>query len=164
MEATPISTGAGREDDIAASGTSHDDAPLVAFIDSILQEAIQHGASDIHFEPYAEHLRIRLRIDGMLHDVAHPPVSMRSRIAARLKVMAHLDISERRLPQDGAIKWRHLGGPGIDFRVSTLPRCMAKKSCYACSIPPRHTGISTSSASPRCKGGSTNPPCPRHRA
>ncbi|SHK61282.1 type IV-A pilus assembly ATPase PilB [Halomonas caseinilytica] len=127
MEATPISTGAGREDDIAASGTSHDDAPLIAFIDSILQEAIQHGASDIHFEPYAEHLRIRLRIDGMLHDVAHPPVSMRSRIAARLKVMAHLDISERRLPQDGAIKWRHLGGPGIDFRVSTLPTVHGEK-------------------------------------
>ncbi|WP_275288348.1 type IV-A pilus assembly ATPase PilB [Halomonas elongata] len=127
MESSPGALGAGHENDVAASDTTHDDAPLVAFIDSILHDAIQHSASDIHFEPYAAHFRIRLRIDGMLHDVAHPPVTMRSRIAARLKVMAHLDISERRLPQDGAIKWRHPGGPGVDFRINTLPTVHGEK-------------------------------------
>ncbi|WBF16598.1 type IV-A pilus assembly ATPase PilB [Halomonas elongata] len=127
MESISGAPGTSHEEEIPTSSATHDDAPLVAFIDGVLQDAIRHGASDIHFEPYAAHFRIRQRIDGILHDVAHPPFAMRSRIAARLKVMARLDISERRLPQDGAIKWRHLGGPGVDFRVNTMPTVHGEK-------------------------------------
>src|SRR5699024_6964932 len=127
MESIPGIPGTSHEEEIPTSSAAHDDAPLVAFIDGVLQDAIRHGASDIHFEPYAAHFRIRLRIDGILHDVAHPPFAMRSRIAARLKVMARLDISERRLPQDGAIKWRHFEGPGVDFRVNTMPTVHGEK-------------------------------------
>ncbi|MDN3523870.1 type IV-A pilus assembly ATPase PilB [Halomonas sabkhae] len=115
------------EDASDAADATETDGPLVAFVDSILQDAIKQGASDIHFEPYADQLRIRLRIDGRLHDQAHPPCALRARLAARLKVMARLDISERRLPQDGAIKWRPRHGDAVDFRVNTLPTVHGEK-------------------------------------
>lgn len=104
-----------------------DDAPIVKFINKILLDAIRQGASDIHFEPYETTSRVRFRVDGILHDVAQPPFSMRLRIAARLKVMSHLDISERRLPQDGAIKLRVSKTRSIDFRVNSLPTVFGEK-------------------------------------
>lgn len=111
--------------DSAAAGS--DDAPIVRFINKILLDAIRQGASDIHFEPYETTYRIRFRVDGMLHDVAHPPFSMRTRMAARLKVMSRLDISERRLPQDGAIKLKISQTRSIDFRVNSLPTAFGEK-------------------------------------
>ena len=104
-----------------------DDAPIVKFVNKILLDAIRRGASDIHFEPYETSYRVRFRIDGILHDAAHPPFAMRNRIAARLKVMARLDISERRLPQDGAIKLKVSSTRSIDFRVNSLPTVYGEK-------------------------------------
>ncbi|MBB3229731.1 type IV-A pilus assembly ATPase PilB [Halomonas stenophila] len=109
---------------VAAAG---DDAPIVKFVNKILLDAIRRGASDIHFEPYETSYRVRFRIDGMLHDVAHPPFAMRTRIAARLKVMSRLDISERRLPQDGGIKLKISSTRSIDFRVNSLPTVYGEK-------------------------------------
>lgn len=106
---------------------SSDDAPIVQLINKILLDAIRQGASDIHFEPYETTCRVRFRVDGILHDVAQPPFSMRLRIAARLKVMSRLDISERRLPQDGAIKLRISRTRSIDFRVNSLPTAFGEK-------------------------------------
>ncbi len=114
-------------DEQQAAATAGDDAPIVKFVNKILLDAIRRGASDIHFEPYETSYRVRFRIDGMLHDVAHPPFAMRSRIAARLKVMARLDISERRLPQDGAIKLKVSATRSIDFRVNSLPTVYGEK-------------------------------------
>nr|WP_229843094.1 type IV-A pilus assembly ATPase PilB [Halomonas urumqiensis] len=104
-----------------------DDAPIIKFVNKILLDAIRRGASDIHFEPYETSYRVRFRIDGILHDVAHPPFAMRTRIAARLKVMSRLDISERRLPQDGAIKLKLSKSRSIDFRVNSLPTVYGEK-------------------------------------
>lgn len=106
---------------------SSDDAPVVKFVNKILLDAIRRGASDIHFEPYESNFRIRFRIDGILLEVARPPFGMRTRIAARLKVMSRLDISERRLPQDGAIKLRLSKNRSIDFRVNSLPTVYGEK-------------------------------------
>ncbi|KGE79139.1 type IV-A pilus assembly ATPase PilB [Halomonas salina] len=114
-------------DEQQAAATAGDDAPIVKFVNKILLDAIRRGASDIHFEPYETSYRVRFRIDGILHDVAHPPFAMRSRIAARLKVMARLDISERRLPQDGAIKLKVSSSRSIDFRVNSLPTVYGEK-------------------------------------
>ncbi|RCV89393.1 type IV-A pilus assembly ATPase PilB [Halomonas sp. PYC7W] len=111
--------------DAAHSGA--DDAPIVKFVNKILLDAIRRGASDIHFEPYETSYRVRMRIDGMLLEAARPPFSMRARIAARLKVMARLDISERRLPQDGAIKLKVSKTRSIDFRVNSLPTVYGEK-------------------------------------
>src|SRR5690606_26644748 len=98
-----------------------DDTPVVKFVNKVLVDAIRRGASDIHFEPYETHYRVRLRIDGLLKQVASVPVRLHSRIAARLKVMAQLDIAEKRVPQDGRIKLNLSKSKQIDFRVSTLP-------------------------------------------
>ncbi|MCK2182983.1 type IV-A pilus assembly ATPase PilB [Halomonas sp. YJPS3-2] len=114
-------------DEQQAVANAGDDAPIVKFVNKILLDAIRRGASDIHFEPYETSYRVRFRIDGILHDVAHPPFAMRSRIAARLKVMARLDISERRLPQDGAIKLKISSTRSIDFRVNSLPTVYGEK-------------------------------------
>ena len=100
--------------------TADDDAPIVKYIHKIMMDAIKRGASDLHFEPYETKYRIRFRVDGILHEVATPPVNLANRFAARLKVMARLDIAERRLPQDGRISLR-LAGHEVDVRVSTLP-------------------------------------------
>ncbi|TDO16821.1 MULTISPECIES: type IV-A pilus assembly ATPase PilB [Halomonas] len=114
-------------DEQAAVAEAGDDAPIVKFVNKIMLDAIHRGASDIHFEPYETSYRVRFRIDGILHDVAHPPFAMRTRISARLKVMARLDISERRLPQDGAIKLKLSTTRSIDFRVNSLPTVYGEK-------------------------------------
>jgi type IV pilus assembly protein PilB len=114
------------EKDDAAS-EKEDDAPIVVFINKILLDAIKKGASDLHFEPYEKSFRIRFRIDGILSEIARPPVALSSRLAARLKVMSRLDIAERRVPQDGRIKLAISKKKSIDFRVSTLPTMWGEK-------------------------------------
>ena len=104
-----------------------DDAPVVRFINKILLDAVNKGASDIHFEPYEQFYRIRRRQDGILHDINRPPVTLGMRLAARLKVMARLDIAERRIPQDGRIKLKLSKHRAIDFRVSTCPTLWGEK-------------------------------------
>lgn len=104
-----------------------DDAPIVKFVNKILLDAIHRGASDIHFEPYENQYRVRFRIDGILYEQAHPPAHLGSRIAARLKVMSQLDISERRIPQDGRFKMNVSRKYAIDFRVSTCPVSAGEK-------------------------------------
>ncbi|XQU07330.1 type IV-A pilus assembly ATPase PilB [Halomonas sp. LY9] len=104
-----------------------DDAPVVKFVNKILLDAISRGASDIHFEPYETQYRVRFRIDGMLVEIARPPFALRHRIAARLKIMSRLDISERRLPQDGALKLQLSRTRSIDFRVNSLPTVWGEK-------------------------------------
>ncbi|HEY0285948.1 MAG TPA: type IV-A pilus assembly ATPase PilB [Pseudomonas sp.] len=104
-----------------------DDAPVVRFVNKMLMDAIRLGSSDLHFEPYEKMFRVRLRTDGILHEVAKPPIHLAGRIAARLKVMASLDISERRKPQDGRIKLRISKNRAIDFRVNTLPTLWGEK-------------------------------------
>ncbi|MFI8728103.1 type IV-A pilus assembly ATPase PilB [Stutzerimonas kunmingensis] len=104
-----------------------DDAPVVRFVNKMLLDAIRGGSSDLHFEPYEKVFRVRLRTDGILHEVARPPVQLAPRISARLKVMAGLDISERRKPQDGRIKMKLSKTKAIDFRVNTLPTLWGEK-------------------------------------
>lgn len=104
-----------------------DDAPVVRFVHKMLLDAIKSGSSDLHFEPYEKNYRVRVRTDGILREVAKPPIQLAGRIAARLKVMASLDISERRKPQDGRIKMRLSKSKSIDFRVNTLPTLWGEK-------------------------------------
>ncbi|VVP19841.1 MULTISPECIES: type IV-A pilus assembly ATPase PilB [Pseudomonas] len=111
----------------AIGGQEADDAPVVRFVHKMLLDAIRSGSSDLHFEPYEKHYRVRMRTDGVLHEVARPPIQLANRIAARLKVMASLDISERRRPQDGRIKMRLSKSKSIDFRVNTLPTLWGEK-------------------------------------
>ena len=103
------------------------DAPIVRFVNKILLDAIKSGASDIHFEPYEKSYRIRCRIDGILQEVAKPPANLAPRLCARLKVMSQMDISERRMPQDGRIKMKISKNRAIDFRVNTLPTLWGEK-------------------------------------
>lgn len=110
-----------------AQGGSDDDAPIVKYINSILIDAVRKGASDLHFEPYEKKYRIRFRVDGILHEVATPPVNLANRFSARLKVMSKLDIAERRLPQDGRIKLKISNKRNVDLRVSTLPTMWGEK-------------------------------------
>jgi type IV pilus assembly protein PilB len=104
-----------------------DDAPVVKFVNKVLFDAIKHGASDVHFEPYEREYRVRVRADGVLQEVVRPPKGLAPRLAARLKVMARLDISERRAPQDGRIQLKLSKNRSIDFRVSTLPTLFGEK-------------------------------------
>lgn len=119
----------GDEDSSGDSGVDAkgDDTPVVKFINKVLIDAIKKGASDIHFEPYEDDFRVRLRIDGILKQVAKMPVKLNQRITARLKVMAQLDIAEKRVPQDGRIKLNLSKTKQIDFRVSTLPTLFGEK-------------------------------------
>ncbi|WP_133480099.1 type IV-A pilus assembly ATPase PilB [Cognatilysobacter segetis] len=122
----------GKDDDLAGSGDTGvdakgDDTPVVRFVNKVLVDAIRRGASDIHFEPYETDYRVRMRIDGILTQVAKAPVQLNTRIAARLKVMAQLDIAEKRVPQDGRIKLNLSKTKQIDFRVSTLPTLFGEK-------------------------------------
>ncbi|MGD8711733.1 MAG: type IV-A pilus assembly ATPase PilB [Thiohalophilus sp.] len=119
-------------DDDSAGGpdvseSEADDTPVVRFVNKVLLDAINKGASDIHFEPYEKSFRVRFRQDGVLKEVASPPVGMAPRIAARLKVMSRLDISERRVPQDGRIKLNLSKTRAIDFRVNTCPTLFGEK-------------------------------------
>jgi type IV pilus assembly protein PilB len=118
------------EDDLAADAVTRDDvedAPIVRFVNKILLDAIKKGASDIHFEPYEKSFRIRTRLDGVLKEVANPPVQLTTKISARIKVMSRLDIAERRVPQDGRIKMKLSKTRAIDFRVSTCPTLFGEK-------------------------------------
>jgi len=119
----------GGEEEMSDSGVDAkgDDTPVVKFINKVLVDAIRRGASDVHFEPYETDFRVRLRIDGLLKQVAKVPVKLATRIAARLKVMAQLDIAEKRIPQDGRIKLNLSKTKQIDFRVSTLPTLFGEK-------------------------------------
>ncbi len=104
-----------------------DDAPVVKFIQKVMLDAINDGASDIHFEPYERYYRIRFRIDGELHEVSQPPLVLKEKIASRIKVISRLDISEKRVPQDGRMKLVLSKTRAIDFRVSTLPTLHGEK-------------------------------------
>jgi type IV pilus assembly protein PilB len=104
-----------------------EDAPIVRFCNKVLLDAIRRGASDIHFEPYEKSFRVRYRVDGVLREIAQPPVQLTTKIAARIKVMARLDIAERRVPQDGRIKMRLSKNRAIDFRVSSCPTLYGEK-------------------------------------
>jgi len=104
-----------------------DEAPIVRFVNKILLDAINSGASDIHFEPYEKQFRIRFRQDGMLHEKASPPSNLASRITARIKVMSRMNIAERRVPQDGRIKLALSKNRAIDFRVNTCPTLYGEK-------------------------------------
>ena len=106
-----------------------DDAPVVRYVQKILLDAINGGASDIHFEPYEKFYRIRYRQDGVLYDIAQPPLAIKEKIASRIKVVSKLDISEKRVPQDGRMKIVLSKTRAIDFRVSTLPTLFGEKIC-----------------------------------
>ncbi|UCL88102.1 type IV-A pilus assembly ATPase PilB [Pseudomonas sp. HS-18] len=126
LDGLDIESGNTEQKDDAIGGDA-DDAPVVRFVNKMLLDAIKGGSSDLHFEPYEKIYRVRFRTDGMLHEVAKPPIQLASRISARLKVMAGLDISERRKPQDGRIKMRVSKTKSIDFRVNTLPTLWGEK-------------------------------------
>ena len=117
----------GEEEDTKTVGSDSEDQPIISFINKMLHDAIRKGASDLHFEPYEKTYRIRFRIDGILHEVASPPVALSTRLSARLKVMSRLDIAEKRVPQDGRIKLKLSQKKSIDFRVSTLPTLWGEK-------------------------------------
>jgi type IV pilus assembly protein PilB len=104
-----------------------DDAPVVRFVNKILLDAIRKGASDVHFEPFEKFFRVRVRQDGVLREVAKPPVALAGKVCARLKVMSRLDIAERRVPQDGRIKMRISKNRAIDFRMNTCPTLFGEK-------------------------------------
>ena len=106
-----------------------DDAPVVRFVNKLLLDAIKKGASDLHFEPYEKVYRVRFRIDGMLQEIANPPMNLAGRVAARIKIMSRLDFAERRVPQDGRIKLKISKTRDIDFRVSTCPTLFGEKVC-----------------------------------
>src|SRR5438309_257295 len=118
---------AGAKVDVFELKESADEAPIVKLVNMVLVDAIQKGASDIHFESYEKIFRIRFRMDGMLHEMLAPPKRLESAILSRLKIMSNLDIAERRLPQDGRIKLRY-NNREIDFRVSTLPTIFGEKA------------------------------------
>lgn len=104
-----------------------DDTPIVRFVNKVLLDAIKQGASDIHFEPYEQNYRVRFRTDGILREIVKPPKTLAPRLAARIKVMSQMDISERRIPQDGRIQMKLSKNRSIDFRVNTLPTMFGEK-------------------------------------
>jgi type IV pilus assembly protein PilB len=110
-----------------AGSADIDDAPVVRFLQKILLDAINMGASDLHFEPFEKFYRIRFRVDGVLREVAQPPLAIKEKLASRIKVISKLDISEKRVPQDGRMKLVVSKNKAIDFRVSTLPTLFGEK-------------------------------------
>ena len=127
-----IDLGSGDEAQTDAAGgppEEIDDAPVVKYVQKVLIDAINGGASDIHFEPYEKFYRIRYRTDGILAEVAQPPLAIKEKIASRIKVISRLDIAEKRIPQDGRMKLRLSPTRAIDFRVSTLPTMFGEKIC-----------------------------------
>ncbi len=127
MESLDITGGEDEGPASETSGIKEDDTPVVKFVNKMLVDAIKRGASDIHFEPYETDYRVRQRIDGILKQVAKAPVKLNMRITARLKVMAQLDIAEKRVPQDGRMKLNLSKTKQVDFRVSTLPTLFGEK-------------------------------------
>ena len=123
-----LAEAAPKEQKEPADGASEvDDAPIVRYIHKILLDAIGSGASDIHFEPYEKFYRIRYRMDGILYEIAQPPLSLKEKIASRIKIISRLDIAEKRIPQDGRMKLTLSKNRAIDFRVSTLPTLHGEK-------------------------------------
>jgi type IV pilus assembly protein PilB len=116
-----------QDDDEDVHKDDIEDAPVVRFVNKILLDAIKRGASDVHFEPYEKYFRVRTRLDGVLSEVAQPPVVLATKVCARLKVMSRMDIAERRVPQDGRIKMRLSKNRAIDFRVNTCPTLFGEK-------------------------------------
>ncbi|PKO32266.1 MAG: type IV-A pilus assembly ATPase PilB [Betaproteobacteria bacterium HGW-Betaproteobacteria-7] len=110
-----------------ANGQEVDDAPVVKFIQKMLLDAINDGASDIHFEPYEKYYRIRFRVDGILREIATPPLAIKEKLASRIKVISRLNIAEKRVPQDGRMRLVLSKNRAIDFRVSTLPTLQGEK-------------------------------------
>ncbi len=126
LEGVETEAGEG-EDDAAISASDIDDAPIVKYVNKMLLDAIRGGASDIHFEPYEKTYRVRYRTDGILKEISKPSIKLAPKIAARVKIMSQLDISERRVPQDGRIKMKLSKTKAIDFRVNTLPTLWGEK-------------------------------------
>jgi len=123
-----LEVGAGEEElDDKVGRDDVEDAPIVRFVNKVMLDAIRRGASDIHFEPFEKIYRVRLRMDGVLKEIAQPPVQLAPKLSARLKVMSRLDIAERRIPQDGRIKMKLSKTRAIDFRVSTCPTLFGEK-------------------------------------
>jgi len=122
-----LEIGDGREEEEGITKDDIEDAPVVRFVNKILLDAIKRGASDVHFEPYEKIFRVRTRLDGVLSEVAQPPVALATKVCARLKVMSRMDIAERRVPQDGRIKMRLSKNRAIDFRVNTCPTLFGEK-------------------------------------
>ena len=122
-----LDVGDGEDEEDGVTKDDVDDAPVVRFVNKILLDAIKRGASDIHFEPYEKIFRVRTRLDGVLSEVAQPPVALANKVCARLKVMSRMDIAERRVPQDGRIKMRLSKNRAIDFRVNTCPTLFGEK-------------------------------------
>ncbi len=125
LENLDVSSGETEQDEVTKDDV--DDAPVVRFVNKVLLDAIQRGASDIHFEPYEKYFRVRTRLDGVLNEIAQPPAALAGKVSARLKVMSRLDIAERRIPQDGRIKMRLSKNRAIDFRVNTCPTLFGEK-------------------------------------
>ena len=115
------------DEDIVDLEKSSEEAPVVRLVNLILVDAIKKNASDIHIEPYEKSFRVRYRVDGVLYEIMNPPLKLRNAITSRIKIMAQLDIAERRLPQDGRIKIKMGGGREMDFRVSVLPTLFGEK-------------------------------------
>jgi len=105
----------------------NEDAPVVQYVQQLLEQAVALQASDLHFEPYEHHYRVRMRVDGQLREMATPPMALKDRLASRVKVLSRLDIAEKRLPQDGRMKLQLPNGRAIDLRVSTLPTLFGEK-------------------------------------
>src|ERR1700741_4328613 len=120
-------TGGEEELDDKVARDDVEDAPIVRFVNKVMLVSIRRGASDIHFEPFEKMYRVRFRMDGVLKEIAQPPVQLAPKLSARLKVMSRLDIAERRVPQDGRIKMRLSKTRAIDFRVSTCPTLFGEK-------------------------------------
>ncbi|SET50246.1 type IV pilus assembly protein PilB [Marinobacter segnicrescens] len=127
LEGVETEGGEQDDDDAVVATTDVDDAPIVKYVNKILLDAIRGGASDIHFEPYEKVYRVRYRTDGMLKEISRPSIKLAPKISARVKIMAQLDISERRVPQDGRIKMKLSKTKAIDFRVNTLPTLWGEK-------------------------------------
>jgi type IV pilus assembly protein PilB len=125
LENLDVTSGEEEQHDDASDDIA--DAPVVRFVNKVLLDAIKRGASDIHFEPYEKAFRVRTRLDGVLAEVASPPVALSNKVCARLKVMSRMDIAERRVPQDGRIKMRLSKNRAIDFRVNSCPTLYGEK-------------------------------------
>jgi len=122
-----LDIGGEEEEQTGPTAADAEDAPVVKYVNKILLDAINKGASDIHFEPYEKRYRVRYRIDGILSEVASPPIAIAAKLTARVKVMSRMDISERRVPQDGRIKLKLSKKRAIDFRVNTCPTLFGEK-------------------------------------
>ncbi|NWO04717.1 MAG: Flp pilus assembly complex ATPase component TadA, partial [Alteromonadaceae bacterium] len=127
LESVETDSGDADEDGDNDQSTKLDDAPIVKYVNKVLLDAIRTGASDIHFEPYEKIYRVRYRTDGILKEVSRPNIKLAPKISARVKIMSQLDISERRVPQDGRIKMKLAKTKAIDFRVNTLPTLWGEK-------------------------------------